>query len=178
MYNLLLHMRAHTQISQMNNINKGFRPRASSTKCTRGPVRRPLGPQGVRDDLNYVTNNSTSEMSRLVCTNAQTRACYDIFCRPPDANMKPSQGTVVSHHFVRPPGGRCSRQSSALSFWLVERYHSCSDLCWLAYLTAAFNLFAKSSLPSRLTGMVSSRRSFKMAQAFSIALKSCELLGK
>ena len=78
----------------------------------------------------------------------------------------------ASHHEVRPPGGVAGRHSSALSFWLVDKRQSCCDQFWFIHRTAAVSHLMKSVLPSKVVGIVWSRRCRKMPHAFSIALKS------
>ena len=85
--------------------------------------------------------------------------------------------TKRTHHLVRAPGGFEPRQSAALSFWLVDRYQSCSDLCVFAHRTAARRRLTNASLGSSSTGHVSSNRSRKIFHAFSMALKSWDTFG-
>ena len=87
------------------------------------------------------------------------------------------RGTRRIHHLVRAPGGLELRQSAALSFWLVDRYHSCSDLCVFAHRTAVRKRLTNASLGSSSTGHVSSNRSRKIFHAFSMALKSWDTFG-
>ena len=79
---------------------------------------------------------------------------------------------------MRPPGGFCARQSSALSFWFVDKCHNCSALCVLAHLAAALRRLMNPAFGSKATGIVSSKRSFKSFHTFSMAFKSCEHFGK
>ena len=66
------------------------------------------------------------------------------------------RGTRRIHHLVRAPGGLELRQSAALSFWLVDRYQSCSDLCVFAHRTAVRKRLTNASLGSSSTRVRSS----------------------
>ena len=72
-----------------------------------------------------------------------------------EGKMMPSTSSLstpkrLSHyHSVRPPGGVAAKQSSAPSFWFVDKYQSSSPLWRLIQATAAFKRLINSSLVSK-----------------------------
>ena len=70
------------------------------------------------------------------------------------AHSGPKSSPEATHHLTRPPGGFCAKQASALSFWLVERCHNLSDLCWFTHRAAVFKRLMNSPLDSNSVGIV------------------------